>query len=293
MRETKDFDTEKKIYIGKVLDHIHYKKLHTRIYEEISSHMDDMYEDFSANCDDEVEVTKKVLEEMGHPHYLGLELKKANRVKLFWARVFKIACIFLTLPILYSTYVLITHIGMEVSDYFQADDIKTKEQFISEEYNFGKPIKLLTEIERNGIIYRFYVPQKQSEDDFEVYYTKSIEIFGINIKDKFNIYGRCFTENSTIGYKGFVLVEPDVPTSDYDCLYFFTKSTDTKYIKIYYEPFSNNDVEPYWSDYIEIPQNGTIDNPKYILIDCPNKYGWSKYQRFDGNKEPIENSVSK
>ncbi|MBO5856654.1 MAG: hypothetical protein J6Q87_00195 [Clostridia bacterium] len=69
MKELKDFNTEKSIYIGKVLNHIHYKKLHTRIYEEISNHLDDMYEDFSAECDDEKEVTKKVLEEMGHPHY--------------------------------------------------------------------------------------------------------------------------------------------------------------------------------------------------------------------------------
>ena len=36
MRETKDFDAEKKIFIGKALNHIHYKKLHRRIYEELS-----------------------------------------------------------------------------------------------------------------------------------------------------------------------------------------------------------------------------------------------------------------
>ena len=64
MREIKDFETEKNIFIGKVLNHIHYKKLHTRIYEELSNHMDDMYEDFSSNCDDETEITKKILEEM-------------------------------------------------------------------------------------------------------------------------------------------------------------------------------------------------------------------------------------
>ena len=63
MKELKDFNTEKSIYIGKVLNHIHYKKLHTRIYEEISAHLDDMYEDFSSNCDDEEEITRKVLEE--------------------------------------------------------------------------------------------------------------------------------------------------------------------------------------------------------------------------------------
>ena len=61
MRAIKDFDTEKNIYIGKVLEHIHYKKLHTRIYEELSDHLDDMYEDFSTECEDEQEITKRVL----------------------------------------------------------------------------------------------------------------------------------------------------------------------------------------------------------------------------------------
>ena len=60
MRAIKDFDTEKNIYIGKVLNHIHYKKLHSRIYEEISTHMDDMYEDFSAKCDFEYSCPEKL-----------------------------------------------------------------------------------------------------------------------------------------------------------------------------------------------------------------------------------------
>ena len=59
MKKIKDFNTEKNIFIGKVLNHIHYKKLHTRIYDELSNHMDDMYEDFSSTCDDEKEIIKK------------------------------------------------------------------------------------------------------------------------------------------------------------------------------------------------------------------------------------------
>lgn len=288
MKETKDFNTEKNIYIGKVLNHIHYKKLHTRIYEEISNHMDDMYEDFSTNCDDEKEITRKVLEEMGHPHYLGLELRKANKTKLFWARAFKIACAILTLPILYSVYVLVAHIGMEISDYFNAYDIEKAEQRIIEYYNDGEPIKLLTEVEKDGIIYKFYVPKKQSEDDLKVYYTKSIDVFGISVKDKFSGFGGGHMGNSSRDADSVLLLTEGVPNSDYDCLYFFSKPYDTKYIKIYYEPFLDNKVEPYWSDYIEIPQDGTKDNPKWLLIECPDGYEWNKYERFDENKEVIE-----
>ena len=55
------------------------KKLHTRIYEELSNHMDDMHEDFSSICNDEKEVTQRVLDEMGNPEKLGYELKNANK----------------------------------------------------------------------------------------------------------------------------------------------------------------------------------------------------------------------
>lgn len=288
MREIKDFDTEKKIYIGKVLNHIHYKKLHSRIYEEISNHMDDMYEDFSKNCSDEIEVTKRVLKEMGNPYTLGQELKKANKVKLFWARVFKIACAIFTLPILYLSIVAISHIGAEISHYFNAYDIEKMEQCIIEDYNDGEPIKLLTEVEKDGILFKIYVPQKQGEDDFEVYYTKSIKVFGISIKDRFSRRGGGHRGNSSEDSDVVALITPNIATTEYDYLYIFSKSSDTKYIKIYYEPFLDNDVEPYWSDFIEIPQGATIDNPKFILLKCPEKYKWGEYKRFDENKEPID-----
>ena len=288
MREIKDFNTEKNIYIGKVLEHIHYKKLHTRIYEELSDHLDDMYDDFSTECDDEKEITKRVLEEMGHPHYLGLELKKANRAKLFWARIFKIACAIFTLPLLYLGIVVISHIGMEISHYFNAYDIEKMEQCMIENYNDGEPIKFLTEVEKDGIVYKFYIPEKQSENDFEVYYTKSIKVFGISLKDKFSERGGSHMGNSSRSTDAVLLITEGVPNSDYDCLYFFSKPCDTKYVKIYFEPFLDNDVKPYWSDYIEIPQNGTIDNPKWLLIECPDGYQWNNYERFDENKEVIE-----
>ena len=286
MRKIKDFDTEKKIFIGKVLDHIHYKKLHTRIYEEISSHMDDMYEDFSANCDDEVEVTKKVLEEMGHPHYLGLELKKANRVKLFWARVFKTACIFLTLPILYSAYVLIAHIGAEVSDYFHAYDIEKMEQRIIEDYNDGEPIKLFAEIEHEGYVYRFYIPEKP-KDYFTYYYTQSIKIFDISIKDKFGTRGGGGREIPETGNsKMFILDSADWHG---DILHIYYAPSIPKYMKVYFEPIDRSSgFEPYWSDFIEIPQNATYDNPQYFVIDSPAGYNYSLYEEYNENKEPID-----
>lgn len=286
MREIKDFDTEKKIYIGKVLEHIHYKKLHTRIYEEISTHMDDMYEDFSSTCDDEAEITKKILEEMGHPHYLGLELKKANKAKMFWARVFKIACVFLTLPILYSAYILIAHIGMEVSDYFHAHEIEEIEQYMMEDYNDGEPIKLFAEIEHEGYIYRFYIPE-EPKDYFTFCYTKSIKVFDISVKNKFAVYGGGSREYPEVGNSRlFVLDSPDWHG---DILHIYYAPSIPKYMKVFFEPIdTSGGLEPYWSDFIEIPQNATYDNPQYFVIDSPIGYNYSQYEEYNENKEPID-----
>ncbi len=79
MREIKDFETEKNIFIGKVLNHIHYKKLHTRIYEELSNHIDDMFCDFIDGGMSEEDATQKFLSEMGSPEELGEELKKTHK----------------------------------------------------------------------------------------------------------------------------------------------------------------------------------------------------------------------
>ena len=82
MRKFYNFKEKKELYIERVLFNIHYKRLGKRIKEEISNHMDDMYEDFSSTCDDEYEITRKVLEEMGDPDELGLQFKEANKRKL-------------------------------------------------------------------------------------------------------------------------------------------------------------------------------------------------------------------
>ncbi len=281
MRELKDFNTEKNIYIGKVLNHIHYKKLHTRIYEEISNHMDDMYEDFSTNCYDEKEITKKVLEEMGHPHYLGLELKKANKNILFWAKAFKITCAVLTLPIIYLSIVAVSLVGNEITDYFNAYDIEKAEQHIMEVYNNGEPIKLLTEIEHNGVVHKIYVPKVQ-EEDFNIYHIASTKFFGINIKEKFE-----FAHSTFLSSDDYTIADLEESFGLSDVLFIYFDTPEEKYLKVEYISREDNSRGT-WSDFIEIPQDGTIENPKCVLFDCPDGYRWSKYKRFDENKEPIE-----
>ena len=281
MKEFKDFNTEKSIYIGKVLEHIHYKKLHTRIYEELSAHLDDMYGDFSTECDDEKEITKRVFEEMGHPHYLGLELKKANRTKLFWARLFKFAICISAIPLMLFSIVLISNICSELSTYFHATDIETKEMQIVEEYNNNEPIHLLAEIEDNGIVYRYYLPDKRPENNSILFNTQSIKVFDTSVKDKFLRYGY-----QTGPDDNEMLLNIGNNRITHDHLWVLYGKTGPKYVKRYYEPIdTDSGLEPYWSDFIEIPQYGTYENPVIIYVQSPEGYTWSTFQTYDENKE--------
>lgn len=286
MKEIKDFETEKKIYIGKVLRHIHYKKLHTRIYEEISTHMDDMYEDFSSNCDDETEITKKVLDEMGHPHYLGLELKKANRTKLFWARFFKIAFALTVMIGLYYIQIPLSYIYDEICFYSYAESIEIIEEKIRQEDFVGGEIRLLTEIEHENIIYKVYVPVTPSEYYIKAIGARSITVFGVPVKDKFIVRGG----GSSSGMNDTIFIGMDENHSLTDYIEVHFGDNEETYIKHYFEPiYSDSGLKPYWSDFIEVPQDATTDNPKWLFIDSPDGYRTHYYERFDENKKPIDN----
>ena len=285
MREIKDFETEKNIFIGKVLNHIHYKKLHTRIYEELSNHMDDMYEDFSSNCDDETEITKKILEEMGHPDILGKQLKNANKRTLTFVKALRIMFSFVSIPLIISCISLGSFVVDEIMAYFHAEDINTIEEKVKQEVFNGVEIKLLADVEHNNTIYKVYVPVVQSKHYVTAIGTHSITVFGIPVKDKFILRGGGST--SVMDGSIHVSLNDEYPLNDYIIVYF--GDNEETYVKKYFEPLSTEEnLEPYWSDFIEVPQDATPDNPKWILIDSPDGYRTRQYERFDENKEVIE-----
>lgn len=282
MREIKDFDSEKRIYIGKVLGHIHYKKLHTRIYEEISNHMDDMYDDFKNDFDNEFDVAKKVIDEMGDPDELGLELKEANKKILRIVRTFKVTLALSIIPILIFCQTVLYDPIMEIKQYYKAVDITTIEAQMSEKYNNGKPVRLFAEADHNGKVHRYYVPDEQPEGRFEYIHTKSITVLGKSCKDKFLYFGR-----GGGGYSNIHEFKLDYHSPDY--LLVLTAPAEARYYKMYLEPFSSNsNLKPYWSDFVEYPQNGTYDKPVSVLIDLPEGYHWSSTKKFDENKELIK-----
>lgn len=283
MKEIKDFNTEKNIYIGKVLNHIHYKKLHTRIYEELSTHLDDMYEDFSSTRDDEEEITRKVLEEMGNPDELGKELQEIHKSVLLRVKILKtIFCIILIMltPFIFDT---IFTAGEEIYNFITSFTIEEAEQWIVENKEEVNSIKLITEFEYDGVIHKIYAPEPQGEN-FKIYHIRSIKCFGINIKNRFDP-----THYLYINTDGGVMVDLNPETAKFDksLFIFLDSNTKAKYFKVKYIP-TEDGLEEYWSDFIEIPQDATIDDPKYFILDCPDGYRWNSYKRFDENKEVIE-----
>lgn len=282
MRNFSSFNEAKEIYTERVLYHIHYRKLGKRIKDEIENHMDDMYDDFKNDFNDELDVAKKVIDEMGDPDELGLELKKANRKTLRIVRAFKVTLVLSIIPALIFCQTVLYDPIMEIESYFKAVDLTTIEARMSEQYNNGKPITLFAETDHNGKIYRYYVPDKQPEGRFVCFHTESITVLGKSCKDKFLTYG-C----SSGSYSYVHEFKLDYYSPDY--LLVLTAPAEARYYKIYLKPFSSDsNLEPHWTDFMEYPQNGTYDNPVSVLVDLPEGYNWRNKDEFDENMKLIE-----
>lgn len=281
MRNYLNFNEAKEFYTERVLYHIHYKKLGKRIKEEIANHMDDMYDDFKNDFISELDATKKVVDEMGDPDELGLELKEANKKILRIVRTFKVTLALSIIPALIFCQTVLYDPIMEIKEYYKAVDIATLEIQMSEKYNNGKPVRLFAEADHNGKVHRYYVPDEQPEGRFEYIHTESITVLGKSCKDKFLYFGR-----GGGGYSDIHEFKLDYHSPDY--LLVLTAPTEARYYKMYLKPFSSDSgLEPYWSDYVEYPQNGTYDKPVSVLIDLPEGYYRSFFEKFDENKELI------
>ncbi len=277
-----NFKETKDLYIERVLFHIHYKKLRKRIKEEIENHMDDMYDDFKNDFDNEIDVAKKVLDEMGDPDELGLELKESNKRILRIVRFFRVILALSIIPCLIFCQTVVYDWIMEIKQYYNAVDIATMETRISEKYNNEKPVRLFAEADLNGKVHKYYVTDEQPEGRFEYFHTESIIIFGKSYKDKFLYFGRGGGPYSD--EHKFNLSEGTLA----DYLLVLTAPTEEKYIKMYLEPiYSDSGLEPYWSDFVEYPQNGTYEAPATVVVDIPDGYEWSYLKRYDENKELI------
>ena len=282
-----DFEQFKKEYLNTALRPIHYKKLKKRIHEELSNHMDDMYDDFRNTCNNEEEITNKILVEMGNPEKLGIELKEANKRMLFIAKFLKITLAITALPLLISLISLSIFIIDDTMAYFNSYSIEESEQFLIDEYNNGEPIEYLIDIDKDETTFRYYISEKPKSEGYDLFHTESTSFLGINIEDRITGFG------ASTGNTNDNIIKININANKhgyYDKFYYIIIGpTEEKYIKLYYEPTDYYDIsKSYWSDFIELPQDGSYEKPALIYIECPEGYSWCDLERFDENKEVIE-----
>ncbi len=302
----------KEKYLDKVGIHINCRKVRKRVLNELSDHLDESYEDKMQEINNPLDAMESVCIDMGDPHILGEELKEANKNKIRACRTKNIVtlliCAFFVLisPVL---FIIFGNLSADVSYYLNSYKIAEVEQHIVEKYNDNKPIKFIDELEDNGVIYRYYMPVEKQENKMAVYVAYSIIIFNKSYDERFRSY-ECVTKITDDIYKieDALTDKPYLgfPNSqhyheDYynaTNVIIYASQPEEKFIKAYYEPIkSNNKTDPYWntyglesywSDFIEIPQNATYDNPAVCIVDCPDGYTLKYYVRYDENKNIIE-----
>ncbi len=272
-------------YIDTVCSFIHYKKLRLRIREELSDHINEMYNEVIENTNDSQQAAEVILTQLGDPFSLGNELKITHKKVLAIARFTKILAAVL---IICCIPMFIYGVGLvfdEVISYATAYDIEQVEQNIINDYARNESIKLLTEIEVDGILHKFYVNEKPESDVSFCFKVSSIKLFGFSIYDK-------FTEYATIPFDEYNYYHLDLEPNTDNYLLILTGETEAKYQKRYYEPIdSRSNLEPYWSDFVTIPQNATYEQPIVILDRAPEGYKWSIFEEYDDNKNLIERRI--
>lgn len=271
----------KEKYLSVACKSIHKdKKLYKRIHNELSEHMDDMYEDFINDGIDENSVSEMILEEMGNAEDLNKELYSANKRRYLTSRAItllvKTAIVLICL--IYAPPVL-----NELVDYVRYFDVEEVETALTEEYG---EMTLLGEYESNGGNYRLYVPVTQPEDCYEVYSAQSAKFFGKNLPNKFCAYGHDFSGSPLITC---------MFTNSGDCFMcenarfkIFLAPSNAKYVSFTYKPCSHDN--PYATDDNEITSEifEITDAPCVIEVESIQGYSMYKYNYFDENLNPVD-----
>ncbi len=278
-----------KKYIDTACGYIPYKKLRNRIRQELSDHIADMLDDYINICGDYTEAVEKALLDMGNPEELGKELKLANKKALVPFYMKRVLAVVITVMLIPVVLIAGESVIESAYTYNHGKDIASMEKVIVEDMNNGEPIKLLTEFEYEGYLYRFYIPEENDAVDNPLFYTQSIKFLGYSVYDKFGVYG---------SQRGLLFENCHrVQKSNYsETIWAFVGKPETKYVKLFYEPIDpESELESYWSDYIAVPQTATYERPLIVMERKPDGYMWSMHKCYDENKKeftPENNSTT-
>lgn len=278
---TEKYQKLKKDYLSTACKSIHKdKKLYKRIYNELSEHMDDMYEDFVNDGIDENSVSDMILKEMGNADDLNKELYQANKKRYLTTR---------TITLLVRTAIIIIcliyapPILDELVDYVQYYNVEDVEAALTEEYG---EMTFLGEYESNGGNYRLYVPITQPENCYEVYFAQSAKFFGKNLPNKYSSFGHDFGGSPHITC---------MFTNSGDCFMcqnarfeVFLAPSNAKYVSFTYKACSG--CNPYAKDEDIITSEifEITDAPCVIEVKSIEGYSMYKYNYFDENLNPVD-----
>lgn len=171
-------------YLSAVCDFFPIHRLRKRIYKELSAHMQDLLEDFSAQGMDSQTAEEAVLAEMGDPEALRRELIRAYRPTVWRIRLQRLAA--LVIAFLVWGYVIEPVID-ECGTYRYSYTLAEAEAVLSAQCaaDGAGELAFVEEIEHNGRLYRYYMPKTQRYPMNRMYRIESVRVFGKELHDRF------------------------------------------------------------------------------------------------------------
>ena len=156
------------------------KRLRERIRKELGDHMEDMLADKIEAGTDEGEAKKQVLSEMGDPAVLRKAFIRAHIAEI---RVTRLGILLSLAVLCFCALFLVPPVYDELRTYHSSMSVEEAEQYLAEQT--GESFTFLGEVDYEGRIYRFYLPEKPSPYYRRLICFSSIRFFGKNVPDRF------------------------------------------------------------------------------------------------------------
>lgn len=287
-------------YLSAVCDFFPIHRLRKRIYRELSAHMEDMLEDFSAQGMESQTACEAVLTEMGDPLELRRELLQAYRPTVWRIRLQRLAlAVFLYV---FTLYILVP-IGDELRTYGYSAPLSEAEAQLTEACaEFGE-IEFIKETEYSGRLYRYYVPKQQEKDCNRVFCMESVRVFGRELQNRFIFSGTqksdgaFFTDDLYFSYCARRGTSANTLLFDWygaeptekAMVLIFTEPTDVRYFQAQLFP-TDAYGEAQWdtSPCGETPYYGIEAAPKLTVVTYPADTRLGEMRFLDADKNTAE-----
>ncbi len=261
-------------FLSAVCDNLPMRRIRKRVRAELSDHMETALEDFLAEGMDESAAREQVLAEMGDSETLCRELRRAYSPMIRRIRIQRLVGVFAAF--LLWMYVLVP-VTDELKVFHDSYSLETAESMLSSELG-GGALHFLGEVEYNGRLYRYYMPNPQEKGRSRVYCMESVRAFGRNLQNRFSITGTLETDGGLLMDDLYVSACAELQAYTDDTTLFhwhnnvpqekatvliFTEPSDVRYFQTQLLPKS---------EYAEYPQRDALacgETPYYEVSEAP------------------------